>query len=97
MGFAAWDGENWVKQNFTYLSNPIESELENLISSNLKFSDELFNNKLIFQSEDYYWSKALAYQKYLEDGGKDLSQPYGNIHKTEWIENANSKPINIFN
>ena len=95
MGFAAWNGENWVKPNFTYLSNPIESEFKNLISSDLKFRDELFNQRLIFQSEDYYWSKALEYQKYLEDGGKDLSQPNGNIHKTEWIENPNAKPINV--
>ena len=51
--------------------------------------------RLIFQSENYYWSKGLEDQKYLEDGGKDLSQPYGNIHKTEWIENPKAKPINI--
>ena len=95
MGFAAWDGKNWIKPNFTNLSNPIESQFENTIASNLEIRDELVNQKLIYQSEDYYWTKALEYQKYLEDGGKDLTQPNPNIHKTEWIEDPAAKPIKV--
>ena len=93
--YSSWDGENWVKPNFTSFINPIESELKKGIESNLEIRDELINRKLIFQSEDYYWTKALEYQKYLEDGGKDLSFPNENIHKTEWIEVPDAKPINV--
>ena len=93
--YASWDGENWVKPNLTNLSNPLESEFKNTIESNLEIRDELINQKLIFQSEDYYWSRALEYQKHLENGGEDLAQPNGNIHKTFWIENPNAKPINV--
>ena len=94
--YASWDGKNWIKPSgISNLRNYIEEDFKNVIESNLEIRDELINQKLIFQSEDYYWNKALEYQKHLENGGEDLAQPNPNIHKTEWIEDPDAKPIKV--
>jgi len=94
--YASWDGKNWIKPSgISNLRNYIEEDFKNVIESNLEIRGELINQKFIFQSEDYYWTKALEYQKHLENGGEYLTQPNPNIYKTEWIENPNAKPINV--
>ena len=94
--YASWDGKNWIKPSgISNLRNYIEEDFKNVIESNLEIRDELINQKLIFQSEDYYWNKALEYQKHLENGGEDLAQPNPNIHKTEWIEVPDAQPIKV--
>ena len=84
--FASWDGENWVKPNLSKFQNPIEQLYKELLEENLQIRDELISRKLIFQSEDFYWTKALEYQEHLNNGGKDLSLPNSNIYKVEWLE-----------
>tara|TARA_R100001443_G_C3290083_1_gene162618 strand:+ start:50 stop:487 length:438 start_codon:yes stop_codon:yes gene_type:complete len=84
--YATWNGENWVKPNIDNFPNPIEEDFSHLIEENLEVRDSLTSKKWIFQSTDHYWIEALKYHVYLENGGKDLTQPNSNIHKTEWIE-----------
>ncbi len=93
---ASWDGKNWIKPSgISNFRNYLEEDNEHLYESNLELRDELINRKLIFQSENYYWTKALEYQKHLENGGADLTQPNPNIHKTEWIEVPDAQPIKV--
>jgi hypothetical protein len=84
--YAAWNGENWVKPNIDNFPNPIEEDFSHLIAENLEVRDALISKKWIFQSTDQYWIETLKYHVYLENGGKELSQPNPNIHKTEWIQ-----------
>ncbi|WP_269611086.1 hypothetical protein [Prochlorococcus marinus] len=93
--YATWNGENWVKPNIDNFPNPIEQDFPNLIADNLEVRDTLISKKWIFQSTDQYWIEALKYHVYLENGGKDKSLPNPNIHKTEWIENPEAKPIKV--
>ena len=65
------------------------------MAENLDMRDSLISKKWIFQSIDHYWIEALKYHVSLENGGKDKSLPNPNIHKTEWIENPDAKPIKL--
>ena len=93
--YATWNGANWVKPNIDNFPNPIEQKFPNLIAENLEVRDSLISKKWIFQSTDQYWIEALKYHVYLENGGKDKSLPNPNIHKTEWIDNPDAKPIKL--
>ena len=74
----------WKKREGAIFNNPLESWSSFL--ENLDLRDELVNRKLIFQSDKYYFQKALEYQKYLSEGGKPLDEPNSNIHSVEWLE-----------
>ena len=91
---AVWDQDNtaWKKADGAIFNNPLESWTA--VLEDLDLRDELVNRKMIFQSDEYYFNKALEYQKYFEETGKDLTQPNQNIHSVEWSK-SDRDPVKV--